>query len=215
MLQEADMGLTNMALESNNSRYQGDEFLLVKFFTHPKLDPQGSAEKGRPIYVETPYVQIMQPGNKDSIIQRPATEMDKNRFAEHFRKYEARETEEHIEGTPLEMWPGITRSQCEELKFLNVVTVEQLANISDSNAQNVMGIAYLKQKAQIYLESSKDEATTQALADAQSQIQELREILAAQGLGPAEGVETPPVGDEEEEQVAPPEKTKRRRRKAS
>ncbi len=71
----------------------------------------------------------MQPGNKDTVIDDPASAHYKERFAEHFRRYEARESQEHIEGTILEEWAGITRSQCEEMKFLNIRTVEQLANL--------------------------------------------------------------------------------------
>ncbi len=47
MLPEADYGLTSQALDGDplgpNSRYQGDEFLLVRFFKHPKINPQASA----------------------------------------------------------------------------------------------------------------------------------------------------------------------------
>ena len=165
-LAEADMGVTQMAMDSSsNARFQGDEFLLVKFFTHPKLNKAKSAEAGRPIYEEMPYIQIMTPGNKDSIIQRPATAMDKNRFAEHFRKFQARESQDAVDGTLLEEWPGITRGQCEELKFFNVRTVEQLVGLADANSQNIMGIQALKQRATAYLEEADGNAAKQALAD--------------------------------------------------
>ncbi len=209
MPQEADMGITNMAMSTSaNPRYQGDEFLLVKFFLHPRLNTTKSAELGRPIYEEQPYIQIMQPGNKDSIVQRPASEMDKNRFAEHWRKYQSRETNEGVTGTLLEEWPGVTRSQCEELKYLNIRTVEQLANISDSNAQNIMGISLLKQKAAKYLEASKDEATVNALNSANAEIDmlksQMQQILAEKRDEPTADLESL---DEE-----PAAKPKRKRR---
>ena len=204
MLQEADNSLTNMAM--NNGRYQGDEFLLVKFFMHPRINQTKSAEEGRPIYVETPYIQIMQPGNKDSIVIRPATDMDKQRFAEHFKKFEARTDDDHVEGTLLEEWPGITRAQCEELRYLNIRTVEQLSGMSDSNAQNIMGIQILKQKATKYMESAKEEATANALADANAQIAELRAMIEAQ---PETSPDDEPVTLDE---PAPEKKTRRRRK---
>ncbi len=176
-LQEADMGITNMAMGGTSARYAGDEHLLVKFFTHPKLNATRTAAEGRPIYEEVPYLQVMQPGNKDSIVIRPATAVDKQRFPEHFRKYELREDTDGIEGTLLEEWPGVTRSIVEELKYLNIRTVEQLANVSDSNAQNVMGISLLKSKAAAYLEAAKDEATAEALAAANERIDQLMERL--------------------------------------
>jgi hypothetical protein len=171
MLQEAEHGLTAMAM--SNGRYQNDDNLLVRFFMHPKLNQTRSAEEGRPIYEELPYIQIMVPGNKDSIIQRPASDMDKTRFAEHYRKFEARIDQDTVEGTLLEEWPGITRSQAEELKYFNIRTVEQLAGVSDSNAQNIMGIQFLKQKATAYLEASKEEATAEALAEMTARLEAL------------------------------------------
>jgi len=156
-LMEAGHGVTDLAM--NNGRYHGDENLLVKFFNNPRINSAKTKEAGRPIFEEIPYVQIMQPGNKDSIVIRPATDMDKARFTEHFRKFEAREDQEKVEGTLLDEWAGITRSQCEELKYLNIKTVEQLASVSDSNAQGIMGIGYLKEKATKYIDDSAGEAT--------------------------------------------------------
>lgn len=179
MLQEADFGMTDLAMQSANGRYQGDQHLLVKFFKHPKLNQIRSKDENRPVFEDTDYIQILQPGNKDSIIIRPATKMDKSRFAEHFRKYEARQDEEYVEGTILEEWPGITRSQVEELKYLNIRTVEQLAQVSDSNAQNIMGVQALKQRAAEYLERSKETATADALAESKAEIEELRSMVEA------------------------------------
>tara|TARA_R110000764_G_scaffold210700_1_gene296683 strand:+ start:8980 stop:9606 length:627 start_codon:yes stop_codon:yes gene_type:complete len=177
-LMEAEHGITDLAM--NNGRYHGDENLLVKFFFKPRIQSKKTEEAGRPIYKEVPYVQIMQPGNKDSIVIRPATDMDKNRFAEHFRKFEAREDQEKLEGTLLEEWAGITRSQCEELKYLNIRTVEQLASVSDSNGQGIMGIGFLKEKANKYIADSSGEATKEALADLQAKYESLMAQMDAQ-----------------------------------
>lgn len=179
-MNEADYGITDMAM--SNGRYQGDESLLVKFFKHPLLNQIKSEEQGRPIYEETPYIQIMQPGNKDSIVVRPASDMDKNRFAEHYRKFEAREDQDSIEGTLLEEWAAVTRSQVEELRYLNIRTVEQLATVSDSNAQNVMGINLLREKAKKFLETSEKEATAERFAELEAKYQALLE---------SQGVEAP------------------------
>jgi hypothetical protein len=189
-MQEAALDLTQAAFDSSAGRYRGDNHLLVKFFTHPRLNTTRSAEEGRPIYVDTPYIQIMTPGNKDSIVIRPATEMDKARFAEHYRKYQAREDQDAVEGTLLEEWPAISRSQVEELKFLNIRTVEQLANLSDSNGQHIMGVNMLKQKAVKFL----DEAKGGALQEAQEMIRQLSARLAA-----LEAVEEPEEEEEDED----------------
>ena len=175
-LSEADMGVTQMALDSGaNARFSGDEFLRVIFYMHPKLNRLKSDKEQRPIYEEVPYVSIMTPGNKDSIIQRPASAMDKKRFAEKFRAFEAQESQEAVEGTLLDEWAGVTRSQVNELKFFNIRTVEQLVGMSDANAQNIMGVQLLKQKAQKYLDDADAGAAAQQLADQQA----INEQLAA------------------------------------
>ena len=210
MLPEADYGLTSQALDGDplgpNSRYQGDEFLLVRFFKHPKINPQASAERGRPVYSDEDYIQIMQPGNKDSIVIRPAMEADIDRFAEHYRKYKAREEQEVVEGTKLEDWAGCTRSMVEELKFMNIRTVEQLVSVSDSNAQNIMGFHMLKQKALDWLEDNSEDK--KQLSEAQDEIATLKAQMAEmmammeQQTAPGEEVNETSIEEEEEPEEA-------------
>jgi hypothetical protein len=185
MLQEADYALTEGAFEGPAGRYKGDETLLVKFYKAPKFNQRKSHEAGRPIYDETDYISIMQPGNKDSIVIRPAMELDKQRFSQHWSKYQARQDDEQIEGTLLEDWPGVTRSLAEELKFFNVRTVEQLASISDSNGIKIMGINMLKEKATAYLEASETNAAAEQLSAANARIDELMAAVEALKNTPA------------------------------
>ncbi len=174
---EADFGMTRMAMDQNTGRNVGDETLLVRFYTHPKQSKAKSTEAGRPIFEEKEYIEIIQPGNKDSIVNRPVSQMDIERFPEHYRKWKAREGEhEAVEGTLLAHWPAVTRSQVEELRYLNIHTVEQLAAISDANAQNVMGINLLKTRAKEYLEASQN----QAYADEMRVLREQNEQMMEQ-----------------------------------
>jgi len=178
MLEEADYGLTEQAHQGDQGRYAADEVLLVRFFNHPKLDQTKSAEMGRPIYKEVAYIQIMQPGNKDSIIQRPASEMDRARFPRHWRKYQENSDETLVEGTLLEQWPGINKAQVEELRYFNIRTVEQLVQMSDSNAQGMMGINMLKQKAKAFLEAATIESAATEIAARDARIKQLEENMA-------------------------------------
>lgn len=168
--------------ELGGGRYKDDHNLHVTFYKHPQQNDAMTKEKGRPIFEDKDYISIRQPGNKDHIIVRPATDMDKSRFAEHYRKYTAREGDyESVEGTPLSEWSGVTRSQVEELKYLNVRTVEQLAGVADSNAQQFMGLQMLKQKAGAYLETAKDEAVSESLSEARRENEELKVLLSELG----------------------------------
>jgi len=162
-LAEADMGITNLAMDTgvSQARYIGDEQMLVKFYLQPKLDKTATAEQGRPIYVDKEYVSIMVPGGRDCVV-RPARQMDIDRWPRHYAAYQNKD-EDFVVGTPLEMWPAMSRSQVEELKHFNIRTVEQLADLADSHAQNFMAIGSLRTRAKLFLEAAKDSAVTENL----------------------------------------------------
>jgi hypothetical protein len=179
---EADMSTTEDAFAGHNARYRMDAGLAVKFYKHPVQDEAASEEAGRPIFKEKTYINIKVPGDKLNDIHRPAMDMDKQRFPDHYRKFNAR-IEQAVEGTPLSEWGGVTRSQIEEMKFFNINTVEQLAELADSNTQVMRGLITLKQKAAAYLEAADTNAVTSALTTANSEIEALKaqmaELLAA------------------------------------
>lgn len=163
---EADYATTEMAfLAEKNVRGQGDENLYVRFKMKGKPQPTESRKQGRPIYKDVIYIEIMQPGNKDSIIERPASEDDKRRFPTQFAAFENKEDQDGADGTPLSLWPAITPAQIEEFKYFGVTTVEHLANMSDANGQGFMGFQKLKQDAQAFLARSKDSAEANKLSD--------------------------------------------------
>lgn len=175
---EADWDMTNAAMSQN--RLAGDEFLAVRFYYHPKQNAEKTLEAGRPIVEDVEYIEILQPGNKDAIYRQPANALDKVRFAKHYQLWKARiegQAEQMI-GTPLSEWAGVTRGQVEELSFFNVRTVEQLANMADSNTGNMMGLIGLKQKAIKYLETAKDNAASAALDQAKQENAEMRAEMA-------------------------------------
>ncbi len=184
-LAEADMGMTNMAMDTgvSQARYRGDEFMLVKFYLQPKLDKAETSLQGRPIYEDKEYVSIMVPGGRDCVV-RPARQTDIDRWPRHYAAYQNKD-ENFVVGTPLEMWPAISRAQCEELKHFNIKTVEQLAELADSHAQNFMAIGTLKNRAKLFLEAAKDSAVTEhlqtELEQRDGEIDMLKLAIAEQG----------------------------------
>ena len=178
MLAEADMSVTQMAMGGENS-HVGDEQLLVKFFIKAKENQTMSREAGRKIFVDTEYIRIIQPGNKDSIVERPASEMDRNRFKQHYAAFKSREgDQERIVGTPIEAWHVPSPSQVAELKYMNVLTVEQLAGLSDANIQGMMGINVLKQKAKAFLDVSETAKAAEEMSELRSTNERLQEQLS-------------------------------------
>lgn len=175
MLEEADYGVTDLAMQREQSRYRGDENLYVRFFMHPIQDINKSREEGRPIFVDKEFVSIMVPGDKGNIVTRVARPDDINRFSRQYHAFK-NNMEEVLEGTPLDKWNFITPAQVEEMRHFNIRTVEQLANLSDVHAQNFMGIQVLKRRAKEYIEATKADAP---VAQLQAELEERDNKIAS------------------------------------
>ena len=181
-----------------------DKKLLVKFFVMPRPDRQATLKEGRPIFKDTEMIDIKIPGSRNTGVCRPASPKDKQRFAEHYAAFKGR-MEAPSDGTPLTEWPLITRSMCENLAFVHIKTVEQLAGASDQNLSGFMGGLNMKQKAADWLEVAADEAPMlelkEALAERDERIakmeKQLEQLLQAQDQGkdakPAPVAEVAPI----------------------
>jgi hypothetical protein len=176
VLAEADFGSTQMAMGSGAR--EGDEGLAVKFMYLPYHNEQKSKEEGRPIFEDREYVEIRVPGKRD-FQTKLASDMLKQRFPVHYERFKARESQQVEEGTPLSEWPGVTRGQVEELRFFQILTVENLANVADSSLKAMHGGLRLKQKAAQYLDASKDNAAAAKLDEANKLIADMSARLEA------------------------------------
>jgi len=165
-----DQQLQNMSNWDSN-RFAMDKNLHVRFYMKPRLNPDRSAEANRAIYEDTEYVEIMIPGDKHNIIQRPVWEQDIVRFGELYNKFKA--GQDQVIGTPLGVVPFLTPAQVEEFGFFNVKTVEQLANLNDGISGRFMGAHELKAKAKAWLDTATSGETLLR------RIQELEAQLAA------------------------------------
>lgn len=162
MAQIADESYVRM-VEAMNTQGQdpADAKLWVKFEERPTQSADKSAEAGRPIFEPVEWIRIMVPGERDEI-ERPATDMDKVRFAKQYAHWKAT-GQSSPTGTPLESWPAVTRSQVEELKFFKISTVEQLAEVPDVLGMKFMGINDLKAKAKAFLDAAAGNAPLQKM----------------------------------------------------
>ena len=164
--------------ESVGNRYAGDQGLKPRFYYVPQQDQELTEKEGRPMYKDKLFIEIKLPGNKDEVRKRPATEMDIARFRRVYKQFIENNEESDVIGTPLSEWPGVNRAQVEEMKYMNVHTVEQLVAMSDANAQGFMGIAALREKAKAYLAASTVEAGAEVALKQQKEIEELKELVA-------------------------------------
>ena len=141
-----------------------DRELYVEFSTEPVYQGAESIKSGRPIYKETPFITILFPGDKTKKIHRPVNMTpeesapnapDPERFPKQWAAYRANASQ-IPDGTPLEQWPPVNRSQVLELKHMSVHTVEQLAGMSDVGVQSLgPGGLELRRLAQSWLKQAQ------------------------------------------------------------
>jgi hypothetical protein len=163
----------------------GDEQLFVVFYMGVIKDEGRSEQEGRPIFNDVECVRIIVPGDKNNVVDRPASKQDKQRFAKQYGMFrEGRTEEEQVSGTRLNEWPYLTRAQAEELKYLGIKTVEQLANVRDDITGKVPGLVSLKQNAAVWLAKATKSAEAAQMAkrmqDQDSELANLKQVVQEQ-----------------------------------
>jgi hypothetical protein len=156
-----------------SNQNEADKSLMVRFFYKNVENKLESQTQGRPVFREKTYIEIRIAGQRDVQACRPATHADKNRFPAHFDAFTKR-MEPPTEGMPLMEWAKITRTQAEELAFMNVKTVEQLASMKDSNLQQFMNGYKLRDQAVAWLASNSVETDSREKEEMQATIAELQ-----------------------------------------
>lgn len=167
---------------ADESRYAADNKLYVEFSRKPRLHPAKSREAGRAIYEEADYVRIHVPGDKSSVVERPVTEMDVQRFADRYKKWQAGQAEAVI-GTPLTALPGMSPAKVEEYKYFKIVTVEQLAEANDGLGQKFMSFQADKARAKAFMEVAANNAPiekmNEELGKRDAEIENLKTMVEA------------------------------------
>jgi hypothetical protein len=129
-------------------------------------------------------------------VVEPVWQQYKDRFPQKWAQYLAGE-EQTASGTPLKVAPFLTPALVENLKFLKIVTVEQLASLPDT-AMNFMGAQEYKQAAIRYLNVTSSNESLLA------QIQALQAQVAALGATEPERQSPRPSNDPAKNQQQQP-----------
>lgn len=139
---------------------------IPRFFRDKMQNNFRSQQEGRPVFDDVEKVEIIIPGMTQSIAVERVNEGHKMRWPNHYAAFQKGLEPVH-DGTPLEEWPPLSPAQVANLKALQVHTVEQLANITDTAIQKIgMGARELKTKASAWLDQAKGGAAlSQALAE--------------------------------------------------
>jgi hypothetical protein len=134
-----------------------------RFFIEPVQDELASAQQGRPIFRQEERVEIVIPGDPTKCPVHRVTDEHRNRWQQQYDAFK-KGMETPVEGTPLEEWPALNRAQVAELRGIGILTVEQVAGLSDTATQRVMGLAGLRTRALAYLDDASAIALTEKLS---------------------------------------------------
>jgi hypothetical protein len=149
-----------------------DEGLFVKFSLEARKNPHTGEWENRE------YITLHVPGDKTNIPHRPVEEKDKRRFATAYEAWKRGLTDVH-EGQPLKEWAAISPAEVQTLAQAHIYTVEQLAAVSDGNAQAVGPIMALRDKARRHVEQTRQAAPLEKLnARVAEQDERIRELMA-------------------------------------
>lgn len=143
--------------QPNENRFTHDSRLVVEFYRKPVHMAYKSNEAGRAIYEEVDYIRIYTPGDKSSIIDKPITALDIQRFGDRYNKWKAGQ-EEAISGTPLTALPGMNPAKVEEYRYFKILTVEHLAEAADNLGQKFIGFQQDKARAKAFLDVAANNA---------------------------------------------------------
>lgn len=124
-----------------------------RFFVESVQDIVGSETAGRPIFRDEERVEIIMPANPNRPVFR-VTDEHRQRWPKEYEAFKAG-MEISPDGTPLEEWSILKRSQVLELKALGFKTVEHVRDMDDLAVQRIgMGGRRLKEAADIFLDDA-------------------------------------------------------------
>ncbi len=158
-----------------------DAHLLAKFFVHPEISVFKSKEANTAIYDDVVMIEIIQPGEKEPVRQM-ANAWHKRRFPKQWENFQKGVTSV-TSGTPLEMLMPGEPGAVLNLKALNVHTIQQLANLTDTAIGNIPFGRDLVNRAKQYLGTVAHGAEYHALQkqaeDSAAKIEALTAQIAA------------------------------------
>jgi hypothetical protein len=189
-----------------------DHRAYARFYKKAVPNQEESEDAGRPTCIVKEYVEILTPGDKTNIVDRPARPDDKARFPKQYAAFKNDSNQDEASGTLLSAWAGIPVERVEIYKFHRVMTVEALSTLGESAIQSIgrdVSAAVVRQdkdKAGLFMEASKGNVP---LLQLQAQLDAERTARAAQdnllkemaaklealsGAPLADGIETPKRG---------------------
>ena len=161
-----------MALDSDINN--ADSHLHVEFYVYDK-EP----------YKEQPFVRIIVPGDKTSVVDQPVRDDHKQRFPRQWLHFQMQNNNAEVIGVPLKDWvrddpENFNDMQMAELQIFKFQTVEQVATASDSQLQRIgMGAVGLREMARRYLSVKNQSSSQTEIEKMKQEHAEMKEQMAA------------------------------------
>jgi hypothetical protein len=129
----------------------GDGGMVVMFFNKEHHNPQKSLAQGSPQFDNQVFVRVHPPGERLSIVERPARSDDVRRWPRQWEQFQ-RNSEQIPDGTPIQLLYPEKPAIAATLRAGGVHTVEQCANMSAHAIENTgMGCQAWVNAAQNYI----------------------------------------------------------------
>jgi hypothetical protein len=148
----------------------GDDRLGVMFYNRTVEDKERTLAEGRRCFKEREFVKIMIPGDRNPAVDRPVQRTgslptdDVLRFPKQYARFKQQAEQQIHDGTPLALWPQMPGALAEELKYINIFTVEQLADLADTYVSKVPMGHQWKAKAQQFVAAMQDQSVLNKMA---------------------------------------------------
>ena len=161
-----------LALDSDI--HNADSHLHVEFYVYDK-EP----------YKEKPFVRIIVPGDKTTIIDQPVRDDHKQRFPRQWLHFQMQNNNAEIIGVPLKQWvqddpENFNDMQMAELQIFKFQTVEQVATATDNQLQRIgMGAVGLREQARRYLQVKNQSSSQTEIEKTKQELAEVKEQMAA------------------------------------
>ena len=153
--------------------HSADNHLHVEFYVYDK-EP----------YKEKPFVRIIVPGDKTSVVDQPVREDHKRRFPRQWLHFQMQNNNAEVIGVPLKDWvrddpENFNDMQMAELQIFKFQTVEQVATASDSQLQRIgMGAVGLREHARRYLSVKNQSSSQTEIEHTKRELAEVKEQMA-------------------------------------
>lgn len=154
--------------------HNADSHLHVEFYVYDK-EP----------YKEKPFVRIVVPGDKTTIIDQPVRDDHKQRFPRQWLHFQMQNNNAEVIGVPLQQWvkddpDNFNDMQMAELQIFKFQTVEQVATASDNQLQRIgMGAVGLREMARRYLQVKNQSSSQTEMEVTKRELAEVKEQMAA------------------------------------